>query len=64
MPTPSWVPWGNDRVWGLVGCGGVLLGVGGKGGGVGVLLAAGTSTVFCGEAVWAVGWSGASGSSV
>ena len=49
---------GNDRSWGLVGCGGVLLGVGGKGGGVGVLLAAGTSTV------WAVGWSGASGSSV
>ena len=31
---------------------------------VGALLAVGTSTAFCGVAVWAVGWSVASGSSV
>ena len=64
MPTPSRVPWGNDRFWGLVGCGGMLLGVGGEGGVVVVLLAVGTSMALCGVAVWAVGWSGASGSSV
>ena len=64
MPTPSWVPWGNDRSWGLVGCGGVSLGVAVEGGAVGALLAVGTSTAFCGVAVCAVVWSGASGSSV
>ena len=50
MPTPSWVPWGDDRFWGLVGCGGVLLGVAVEGGAVGALLAVGTSTAFCGVA--------------
>ena len=42
----------------------MLLGVGGEGGVVGVLLVVGTSMALCGVAVWAVGWSGASGSSV
>jgi hypothetical protein len=64
MPTPSWVPCGNDRFWGWVGYGGMLLGVGGEGGVVGVLLAVGTALVLCGVAVWVVGWSRASGSSV
>ena len=61
MPTPSWMPWGNDRSWGLVGCGGVLWGVGGKGGVVGALLAVGTSTHFAGwrygrsDGLWRLG---------
>ena len=64
MPTPSWVPWGNDRSWGLVGCGGVSLGLAVEGGAVGALVVVGTSTAFCGMAVCAVMWSGASGCSV
>ena len=37
MPTPSWVPWGNARPWGCVGCGGVLLGMTVEGGAVDAL---------------------------
>ena len=55
MPTPSWVPCGNVRFWGWVGCVGMLLGVGGGGGVVGVLLTVSTALVLCGVAVWVVG---------